>query len=365
MKKIVLIFTLILFSVVSVWAKDIYYCPMHPHYTSDHPGNCPICGMTLVKKENATAPQENQNEHKDGEVAGYAPVHIDSTKQQLMGVRTIKVVRKPFIKTIRATGYVAHDFELYQSQLEYITAWQQYYAFRSRRTISREYKLDWREYYINSSEKRTSEEFRNAQERLVKAEYDLRHMGLTGSDLEKLREVKYGRPWVQPNLLFFNDEHSYWVYAEIFENDLGFVEAGQKATVEISAYGKTVQGIVRAVAESVDPNTRTVRVRIELPKSKIELKEGMFVNVIIPVELNDALIVPRDALMMTGTRAIAFIQTSDGVFKPKEVQTGWESDGLIEIKDGLQEGQDIVSGANFLVDSESRLQSALAGGQNE
>ena len=176
-----------------------------------------------------------------------------------------------------------------------------------------------------------------------------------------MREVKYGQPWVQPNLLFFSDEHPYWVYAEVFESDLGFVDVGQKARIEILAYGETVEGVVRAVAESVDPDKRTVRVRIEVPQSKGELKEGMFVNVVMPVELNESLLVPRDAVMMTGTRAIVFLKTVAGMFQPREVKTGLEADGFVQIKEGLKENDIVVSGANFLVDSESRLQAALEG----
>ncbi|MBF0489252.1 MAG: efflux RND transporter periplasmic adaptor subunit [Candidatus Omnitrophica bacterium] len=361
MKKIILMLILMIFVAVSAWAKDIYYCPMHPHYTSERPGNCPICGMTLVKKENAIKQGEDE---KQANVTGYAPVHIDSSKQQMIGLHTTMVVRKPFLKTVRAAGTVAHDVELYDAQLEYIDAWQQFYAFSSRRPVGKEFQQDWRLYYTTDSGRRTSQEQRDAQKKLIKAEYTLRHLGVTTVELEKLRAIKYGRPWVNPDLLFSN-EGNYWVYAEIFENDLGFVDVGQKAMVEIPAYGQTIEGVVRAVAESVDPMTRTTRVRIELVKTKIELKEGLYVNVSMPVELNNTLMVPRDAVMMTGTRAVAFVKKDEGTFAPVDVVTGWESDGFVEVKKGLEEGQMVVSGANFLVDSESRLQAALAGFSEE
>lgn len=396
---------LTIFVAMNVWAKDIYYCPMHPHYTSDKPGDCPICNMKLVKRETVkevvkekvkdtqkkilywtdtmipgfksdhpgkspmgmdmTPVYEQDLPQGDSGVKGYATISIEKQKQQLMGIRTTKVVRKPFVKTIHAVGSVTHDFELYESQLQYIDAWQQFYAFTSRRPLSDEYRQDWREYYKNNMGKRTSADLRKAQQRLIKAEYELRHMGLTSAELDKLREVKYGRPWVSPSLLFFSEDHPYWVYAEVFESDLGFVDVGQKVVVEFPAYGKTMEGTVRAVAESVDPNTRTIRVRIELPKAMIEVKEGMFVNVTMSIELNNSLLVPRDAVMMTGTRAIAFVQSAQGVFSPREIQVGLESDGFIEVIKGLEEGQEIVNGANFLVDSESRLQAALAGFSDE
>jgi Cu(I)/Ag(I) efflux system membrane fusion protein len=111
----------------------------------------------------------------------------------------------------------------------------------------------------------------------------------------------------------------------------------------------------------VDGASRSVRAHIKLSNVEEDLKSNTFANVSMPVELDQTLVVPRDAVMMTGTRAIVFVQTTDGVFTPKEVQTGWEADGFIEIKKGLTEGEQVVSGANFLVDSESRLQAALEG----
>lgn len=361
MKKIMMILTVFICAgVLSLSAAVIWYCPMHPNYISDKAGKCPICHMNLVKKED-----KKVIDRQEEPVAGYQPLHLNSAQKQVMGIKTVKAVRKPFVRTITALGRVAHDLELYQAQLEYISAWQQYYAFTARRPVSQEFRQDWREYYVKNADRKTSEEFRKAQERLIKAEYELRHMGLSGMDIDKLREIKYGRPWVSPGLLFFSEEGQYWVYAEIFEGDLGFIDVGQRAVVEIPAYAEKVQGTVRAVAESVDPMSRTVRARIELDRYRGELKEGMFVNVVMPVELNSMLMLPRDAVMMTGTRAIVFIQKKDGVLYPREVKTGWDAEGMIAIKSGLDEGEEVVGKANFLVDSESRLQAALEGMSHE
>lgn len=342
-------------------AAEIWYCPMHPNYISDKAGKCPICHMNLVKKQEKASLKDNEEKA----VAGYMPLHLDKHQHQLMGLRTVKVVNQPFIRTIRVVGRVAHDFELYEAQLEYISAWQQYFAFTARRPVSGEYRQDWREYYIKNADKKTSEEFRSAQQRLIKAEYELRHMGLKEADIAGLREIKYGRPWVAPSLLFFSKENPYWVYAEIFESDLGFIDVGQKALIEVPAYGERLEGVVRAVAEAVDPTTRTVKARIEISKYRGELKEGMFVSVTMPVELNRMLMVPRDAVMMTGRRSIVFIRKADGVIYPREIQTSWEAEGMIAVKKGLEEGEELVSAANFLVDSESRLQAALEGMSHE
>jgi len=336
----------------------IYYCPMHPHYTSDRPGKCPICGMDLVKKESAAEQAKSAQPPLTGD---HAPVHLSGDQQQLLGVKVVPVVRKPFVKTIRAYGYLAHDFELYDAQLEYIEAWREYYTFRKIRRVKEEFREDWKEYYMNPGPLARSEEFRKAQYRLLKAEYGLRHMGLNDDQLEQLRSIKIRQPWVQPDILFLEEAHPVWVYARIFEDDLGYVDVGQKATVEIPAYQESFEGIVRNVSGQIDPETRTAIVRIQLPRAKEYLKVDMYANVLMPVELNDAFVIPRDALMDTGTRKIVFVQRDEGHFEPVEVKTGLQSDGMVEVKEGLTEGEMVVAGGNFLVDSESRLQAALSG----
>lgn len=344
--------------------KDIYYCPMHPHYTSDHPGNCPICGMKLVKKESAPGESSSASLMQES-IPGYSAVSMSAQKQQLIGIKTIPVVRKTFTKTIRTYGYVAHDLELYDAQLEYIDAWRVYYAFNARRPVKGEFRVDWKDYYKKDAAQGRwrSDEKVKAQQRLVKAEYELRHMGINDDQLAQLREIKYGQPWVQPELLFFNEGHPIWVYAEVFESDLGFIAISQKAVVTIPAYGETVEGEIRNIEQMIDPDTRTARVRVELPSYHGGLNVNMFVNVDIAVELNPSLVVPRDAVMDTGLNKIVFVQVQEGSFEPRVIQTGFEADGMLEVKSGLKENEMIVASGNFLLDSESRLQSSMGGGK--
>lgn len=344
--------------------KDIYYCPMHPQYTSDRPGNCPICGMKLVKKETGTSQSIAKPSTESSQE--YATVSMNTQQQQLIGIKTAPVEKKMLTKTIRAYGYVAHDLELYEAQLEYIEAWQVYYSFVVRRPVKDEFRQDWWQYYAKepSQSRWRSSEKRKAQERLVKAEYELRHMGFTDTQFEQLRKIKYGQPWVDPDLLFFHEGHPVWIYAQILENDLGFIDVGQKAIITIPAYQETTEGIVRNVDLMVNPDTRTTRVRIELPKYRGELKVNMYTDVEFPVEFDTLLVVPRQAVMDTGLSKIVFVQTSAGIFEPRPIQTGREGDAVVAVKSGLKEGEIIVVSGNFLLDSESRLQASLTGGHH-
>ena len=345
--------------------KDVYYCPMHPNYTSDHPGNCGICGMKLVKKENPA--QKSAAAVSEETVQGYSDVSIDPQKKQMIGVRTALVVKKSLVKTIHTYGNIAHDLELYDAQLEYIDAWRNYYAFVTRRVVKDEYKTDWRQYYLNppAQGRWRSDEKVKAQQRLVKADYELVHMGITESELEQLRKIKYGQPWVRPDLLYSGENQPYWVYAQVFESDLGFVAPGQKVIVTIPAYNETTEGIVRSIVPEIDPVTRTARVRIELPNYKSDLSVNMFVNVDMPVELDSSLIVPREAVMDTGLRKIVFVEVQKGQYEPRNIQIGFEADGMVAVKSGLKENDLIVVSGNFLIDSESRIKAALDGMTSE
>ena len=329
--------------------QDIYYCPMHPHYTSDHPGNCPICGMKLVKKEGHPSQEHALQEHLQASavaVQGYVPVSLTGAKQQLIGIKIATVVKENAVKTIRAAGYISTNHDLYLIQNEYI---QNYTDFVTA----------YRDYKRFEYTRRNWESHRQVQLKLHEAEDKLLRLGLGPMQIEQLQKFSWKTPWDQAGLLFFKNDVGYWVTVQIFEGDLGFVEVGQEVDIDISAYGEKAKGVIRSIGGSIDPQTRTANALIELKGYRGELKGNMFVNAAIRVELNEVIAVPREAVMDTGVRKIVFVQKDEGTFEPRVIQTGWETDDGFEVKSGLKIGEKIVTSGNFLLDSESRVQAGL------
>ena len=331
-----------------IWAKqgahDIWYCPMHPQILYDHPGRCPICGMDLVKK--VSTPSEQGSVLK-----GYTTISVTAQRQQLIGLRTQAVEVKSVVKLIRTFGTIATDAELYQTQSEFIDAYVAYV------NVFRDYKKMRDRLHIWESH-------RDLQTRLLEAKDKLLKLGLNEGEIAKLQKVSWNQVWNQPKLLLFNDSRSYWVMAQIFEQDFSLVQEGQEVEVGIPSYHEKIKGVIRSVGGFIDPTSRSVTALIELGDYSRQLAANMQVDISIPVKLGDALLVPRQAVMDTGLRKIVFVCKTGETFEPREIQTGWETDDGFEVKSGLKEGERIVVSGNFLLDSESRVQAGLEQGED-
>lgn len=150
-----------------------------------------------------------------------------------------------------------------------------------------------------------------------------------------------------------------WVYAQVFQDDVGRLKPGDNAAITVDAYpGRVIHGRIEGILPQVDMATRTARVRLEIQNPDLRLKPGMFVNVDLQFSLGRHLVVPASAVLQTGTRQLAFLDLGGGRLQPRDVVTGPRAgDSLIIVK-GLEAGQRIVTSANFLIDSESQLQAA-------
>lgn len=158
------------------------------------------------------------------------------------------------------------------------------------------------------------------------------------------------------------DLSAIWLIADVFEQDLSLVHVGQTVTMTVDAYpGKVLKGKITYIYPTVNPETRTAKVRVELPNPAGMLKPDMFAN----VELasghgkTPVLSVPDSAVIDSGTRQVVLVQRGEGLFEPREVKLGMRSDGYSEVLQGLSEGENVVVRANFLIDAESNLKAAL------
>lgn len=167
--------------------------------------------------------------------------------------------------------------------------------------------------------------------------------------------------YVEPSTKLYTvvDLSRVWVYAQIFQNDVGRVKPGDLAQITVDSYpGRTLSGQIEEILPQVDTATRTVRVRLAMANPGLKLKPGMFVNVDVKTSLGRQLFVPASAVFQSGTRQLVFINHGNGSLEPKEITTGPRvGDDFVVLK-GLEAHQSIVTSANFLIDSESQLQAA-------
>ncbi len=412
-----------------VSAKPTYYCPMHPTYTSDRPGDCPICNMRLVKREseptaNSRQPTVVKNLKdicymhncpmvhagkpcpmlvvaKEGErvtcpicgthVAeaaqaskgkilywtdpmipgyksdepgtspmgmdlvpvyeemaiapvggaptpeGYAPILVSPQKQQFIGIKTAAVERKALTKTMRTVGTIAHDPELYQAQAEYLQA---------LKTLTQ------------TQQSALAGVVEQATQLVESATIRLRHLGVSEDLIAEMAT------WQEPerSLLYTQPGEPVWVYAKVYEYELPLIRVGQPLTAEAPALpGQMFQGAVRAIDPLVDAMTRTIRIRAKLEDPHGQLKPEMFVNVTITIDLGEVLAIAQEAVFDTGIRQIVFVDKGQGLFEPRDVVVGMKAGGFYELKQGVVEGERVVTSGNFLIDSESRLKAALEG----
>ena len=167
--------------------------------------------------------------------------------------------------------------------------------------------------------------------------------------------------YVQPETKLYAvaDLSTVWVYAQVFQTDLGRIKPGDSAEVTVDAYpGKTFKGRVDFILPQVDMNTRTVRVRLIFSNPHLQLKPGMYVNIALKTAMGKALTVPASAVFHSGTRNLLFINKGEGNLEPHEVELGTRVGDDYTVLKGVKQGDSIVTSANFLIDSEAQLQAA-------
>jgi len=363
--------------------RATYQCAMHPQIVSHELGICPICQMKLQRVDTPASAEEAPEGHshetqaasgerkvmlyrhpmrpdvtspvpaKDemgmdyvavyadeagaqatGDVPGHAPFTLSTERQQLIGVTRDRVDRRALEVEIRAVGRVAYDPMLYQAVVEYRE------ALRSKEQIHGS----------------TLPEAHQGADAIVRgARLKLRQQGLSEAQVQQI--TRSGRDPVE---LLLPGE-AVWVYAQIYEYEAPLVAPGQTMIVTApSQPGRRYTAKVAAIDAILDPTTRTVRVRGLVATPDASLRPESFVEVKIRVPLGEKLAVPQEAVLDTGEHQIVFVVKDQGSFEPRSVELGRVAQGYYEVLAGLAVGEEVVTSANFLIDSESRFRSAVA-----
>ncbi len=372
-----------------------WYDPMHPAYKADKPGTAPDCGMELVPKY--------ADEEKEMKEMPAGSVMISPQKQQLIGVRTATVKRQRVQRKIRAVGRVAFDETKVSHIHTKVTGYIEdvFVDFVGKAVkkgdplftiYSPELVSTQQEYLIALRGKKylgdaSFPEISNGADSLLRAARERLRLWDVSDDevqaLEKEGKVKRtltmyspasgivteravfprGR-YVTPDMDLYTivDLSTAWVLADIYEYEMAYVRAGQTATMRLSYFpGKSYVGKVAYINPTVDPKTRTAKVRLELPNPDLELKPEMFADVELEIDYGTQVVVPQEAVLDAGTEQVVFVAHGDGYFEPRKIQAGATVGDQVIVLDGLRPGETIVTSGNFLIDSESRLKSAMGG----
>lgn len=354
-----------------------YTCPMHPSVKQPGPGQCPICSMDLTPVTN--------EEVESGVIL------VDAQRRQLIGVKSGRVERKALTVTIRPVGKVVYDETRladvsvkYKGWIRTLHVDEPGQRVKKGQTL---FTLYSPELYTAQAEFLAAYRSRAASggraDYLVEAARQRLHLwDVAGWQIDQLAERD--KPWeampivspasgyviekdvvegssVEPGQRLYRIAalDQVWVEAEVYESELPYVREGQKAVVTLPYVpGKEFEGKVAFVYPFLDGATRTGKVRIELANADLALKPDMYANVTLHADLGTRVAVPESAIVYAGPRRLVFLDLGEGRLQPKEIEVGAKAGGWVEVLSGLEEGDTVVTSANFLIAAESRLKSA-------
>src|SRR5256885_3147069 len=376
---------------------DYYTCTMHPSVHAEAPGKCPICGMELVpvKKRGGGAPSASPSGTQT--TANHEFV-VPVDRQQQIGVTYAKVERRLWHKAIRAVGTVEPDLQKHWAFVARADGYVQELIVASvgqivekdepllsiyspdLATAARELVMLLR----MRDEARTPAARETPQHLITAAETRLRQWNITPEQIAELEKTRIAtevitlrspfRGVVQElpahqgvavkvgdHLADVADLSTVWLWAEFYESELGGLKTGQEVSVTSKSFpGAAFEGKIAVVNPFVDQTKRTSRVRIDIPNPDFKLRPGMYADVALAVEAGERLAIPISAVMPTGERNIAFVDKGGGKIEPRELKLAGQFGDSYAVESGLSEGERVIASANFLIDSEAKVQGALA-----
>jgi Cu(I)/Ag(I) efflux system membrane fusion protein len=339
----------------------------------------------------------------ESEAAAARQFKVSPQKIQKLGVKSAKAEVRKLVRAIRALGSIQVDERRVHAVAPKFEGWvQRLYANATGQAVKRGQPLlevyspdllsAQQEYLIArqgvESLRLASQETRATAEQLAEnALRRLRHWDIAPAQLARLQSqgrpldtlpllapadgVVLDKPAVEgmrfmpgDTLFRLADLSTVWLLVDVFEQDLGWIRPGQAVSAHINAWPqRTFVGRVDFIYPTFASETRTVKVRVELPNSNGLLKPGLYGSVSLAAEGGEApgLAVPDSAILDSGTRQLVLVRLAQGLFEPRTVKLGRKADGYVEVLHGLAEGEEVVTSANFLLDAESNLKAALQG----
>ena len=375
---------------------ELYICPMHPQIQQDHPGVCPICNMELVLKNSGQTMEDDGQGQEDVNIE-IGEIMLSPSEQVLANVKTMKVNYQPFDFTLEANGVVKARDDAYRQIsspvggkiMRQFIRYEGQFVSKGQRAFeiySPELVATQKEYLIaydnlkNLKYTNYSRVYEGAESILDATRERLKLWFITDSQIEHLEETKSVRnsltyyadysgvvikkyvnegSWVMEGASLFDVVNlgSVWVIANVYEYEMKDVRIGQNVTIKLSGYGdRNITGRIDYINPFINPDTRTVEVRITTSNPGLIMKPEMYVKVIIKTDhTSDYIVVPRNSVLRKGKDDLVYIRKSKNVFQPRSVTIGGEREGNYLITSGLEIGDEIVTSAGFLLDSESQI----------
>ncbi|MHB8929802.1 MAG: efflux RND transporter periplasmic adaptor subunit, partial [Melioribacteraceae bacterium] len=365
--------------------KDYWTCTMHPQVHMDRPGACPICGMDLIKKV-VDEKVEPVNEKDMTNMISLSP-----KKQVLANVSTVVVKKENLQDQVTAYSYL--DFvennrktisARFNGRIEklfvdktgdYIKKGQPLFEIYSPDLVQAQ-----NEYLIALNNSSNSNSLLNASKKKLEI------FGLTSEQiqtLEKTKEINLTLTYYSPisgtviekkvqEGVYVNEGtaiydvaelSTLWNIAEVYENDLASIKIGSPVKLHLRAYpGEEFKGRVAFIYPLVNSQTRTIKVRSEFSSYNGKLKPQMYGETVFSKAGGEGLLVPADAVIIAGERAVVWTKTGDGMFEARSVQIGNRFGDKYQILSGIKEGDEIAATGGFLIDSESQLKTGMPTG---
>ncbi|MBF0507445.1 MAG: efflux RND transporter periplasmic adaptor subunit [Deltaproteobacteria bacterium] len=375
--------------------KKILYWqdPMNPAHKSDKPGKAPD-GMDLVPIY-----ADDEGDKESPPPGGFK---ISPQRQQLIGVQFGEVVERKLTKTIRTVGRLAYDETKIRRIQTRVDGWisrvyvdftgklvkkgQPMISFYSPSLVATGQELliakKSKDALADSPYKDIGQSTQTLYEAAKKrlrlwnvSEAQIREIEKRGAPLTTLTLYAPSGGFVlarnafegqriapETELYTLADLSTIWLLAEVYESELPLIQIGQTGTMTLPSFpGKVFTGKVNYIYPEVDKVARTIKVRLEFPNPGVQLKPDMYANVVFSIEYGRQTVVPEDAVLDSGTEQFVFMARDGGYFEPRQVTLGQKMDNFYQVLDGLKPGDRVVTSANFLIDSESKLKSAFTG----